>query len=314
MNLTTALRRSTHALVLAMTLVLFPITNVQAARPDASDAPLSDSDQLAIAALRSLFSLPPEQAMPRLRKVLTGAHDDAVKARALVVLAQVDSTEAGPLLAEIARTGSPRLQRDAIRALAIRGDAASLDTIRQLATNVGPETRNAVREAMVIAQDKAGLVQWARTAANEEDRQAALDALAAIGAVDELRSLAKDGGVSRSLMLALAIAGDHEALLAIVRGNEPIETRAEAIQHLGIVQQEQGRAALRALYDELPEPELKQKVMHALVIAGDDTGLLDLYRRETDPAMKRHLLHALSMTGSDAAMEAIDAAIEGRSP
>jgi len=281
---------------------------------DRETATLSESDQLAIAALRSLISAPPEQALPRLRKVLEGPRNEEVKVRAIFVLAQIELPEAATLLADTARSGKGRLQVEAIRALGIQGDPAGLDIVRQLARTGEVESRRAARDAMIIAEDKVGLVQLAEQATEERDQRGAIDALGAIGAVDELRSLAKSGKVTRNLITALAISGDRESLLTIARGNEAIGTRAEAIEQLGLIEDEAGRAALRGLWSEVSEPKLKRAVLQGLIIGDDSNGLLALYRQEKDLELKRELLRALSVTGGEAAMDAIDAAIEGQTP
>lgn len=281
---------------------------------DNETATLSESDQLAIAALRSLISAPPEQALPRLRKVLEGQRNEEVKVRAIFVLAQIELPEAATLLADTARAGKGRVQVEAIRALGIQGQPAGLDIVRQLARTGEVASRRAARDAMIIAEDKIGLVQVAEQATEESDRRGAIDALAAIGAVDELRGLAKSGKVTRNLITALAISGDRDSLLAIARGNEAIGTRAEAIGQLGLIDDEAGRAALRGLWTEVAEPKLKRAVLQGMIIGSDSDGLLTLYRQEKDLELKRELLRALSITGGDAAMDAIDAAIEGQTP
>ena len=45
-----------------------------------------------------------------------------------------------------------------------------------------------------------------------------------------------------------------------------------------------------------------------------EQGLLALYRAETKPERKRELLQTLTTIGGDAAFEAIDAALDGKSP
>jgi len=76
---------------------------------------------------------------------------------------------------------------------------------------------------------------------------------------------------------------------------------------------EKGRMALRELFGS-PTPEIKQAALQGLLIAGDEKGLLELYRGSTDASEKRELLRTLTVVGGDAAIEAIDAALQGKTP
>jgi hypothetical protein len=49
-----------------------------------------------------------------------------------------------------------------------------------------------------------------------------------------------------------------------------------------------------------------------MLIADDEKGVLALYRAATTPDEKRALLRTLTMMDGDAALEAIDAALEGK--
>ena len=49
--------------------------------------------------------------------------------------------------------------------------------------------------------------------------------------------------------------------------------------------------------------------MHGLLVAGHDTGVLELYRSSQDTDEKRDLLRLLVMMGSDTALQAIDDAL-----
>jgi hypothetical protein len=51
-----------------------------------------------------------------------------------------------------------------------------------------------------------------------------------------------------------------------------------------------------------------------MLIADAEQAVLGLYRESSDPTEKRELLRTLTMMGGDAALDAIDAALEGRLP
>lgn len=278
------------------------------------ESKLSESDQLAIAALRSLMSLPPEQALPRIRKVLDGQRSDEVKSRAVFVLSQIESAEASQLLADIAAKGQGRTQVEAIRSLGIRGDAAALKAVRALANDPRPEVRHATREAMIIANDRDGLLALAKTATSEDDVRSAIEALGAIGATKELRELADSGVKSPQLLSALAISGDRDSLLRVIETDADANSRTEAIRMLGLLPEKLTSAQWQQIYTAMPSKKLKRAVLEGLIIASDDQTLLALYRKEQDIKLKREILNTLSIVGGDAALDAIDAAIEGQQP
>lgn len=316
-------RTFTHwplALALALPLTLFGSSALAqpgqpaAAAEEPEGSKLSESDQLAIAALRSLMTMPAEQALPRIRKVLEGPRSAEVKSRAVFVLSQLDSAEASKLLVEIARSGQDRVQIEAIRSLGIRGDAESLKEVRSLSNDARPEVRSATREAMIIANDREGLMALAKSAKNEADARSAIEALGAIGATEELRALADAGVKSSQLLSALAISGDKESLLRVIKSDGDPHARMESLRMLGLLPAKLSTAEWQQIYASMPDRKLKRAVLDGLIIASDADTLLVLYRQETDLKLKRQILSTLSMVGGDAALDAIDAAIEGQQP
>ncbi len=273
----------------------------------------SEEEQLAIAALEGLISAPQERAFPLLKRVLTSQHSDKVKARALFVLSQMDMPEAQALLLSMASTGSGELRGEAIRMIGIGGDKETLGKLGAIYASGDKHVRQEVLNAYLIAGRKDEVLKIVLAAKSEEESDAAVQMLAAMGAVAELRKLGDSGRHSKGLVQAYAIAGDLDSLRKIATGNAPIETRADAVQSIGIIGGEKGRAALRELFRS-PQEEIKQAALQGMLISGDEKGLLELYRSSTNPAEKRELLRTLTMVGGDAAIEAIDAALQGKSP
>ena len=136
--------------------------------------------------------------------------------------------------------------------------------------------------------------------------------LSVMGAVDELRKLGDRPNASGKLVEAYAISGDLQSLRKIAEGNGDPELRAEAVQKIGIISSDAARAALHDIYARSTDREIKEAALQGLLIAGDDKGVLALYRSATTPEEKRALLRTLTMMDSDAALEAIDAALEGK--
>jgi hypothetical protein len=71
---------------------------------------------------------------------------------------------------------------------------------------------------------------------------------------------------------------------------------------------------LQRIYRESASVAIREAALQGMLIADDEQGLLSLYRASNDPAEKRKLLRTLTIMGGDAALDAIDAALEGRLP
>ena len=56
--------------------------------------------------------------------------------------------------------------------------------------------------------------------------------------------------------------------------------------------------------------EIREAALQGMLIAGDEQGVLALYRAAKTPEEKRALLRTLTMMDGDAALQAIDAALE----
>jgi len=271
--------------------------------------PLSEREELAIAGLEGLMSAPPERALPLLRKVLVGPMDERVKARAVFVLAQIDSAEAQSLLVETARTSTGTLQGEAVRAIGIGGNDAALDALAGLYAAGGPSMKQDILQAYMIAGRKDAVFAIAREAKSEDELDDAVRMLGVMDATDELRQLGELHAGSESLMQAYAIAGDLDSLRRIAAGQG--DNAVRAVRSIGIIGTDAARDALRELYRATPDPEIKDAALQGLMIAHDETGVLELYRASTDTEEKKSLLRMLTVMGGDAAIEAIDSALQG---
>jgi tetratricopeptide (TPR) repeat protein len=274
-------------------------------------------DDLVEAALDGLMHAPSERAIPLLEKVLTGNYPERSQRRALFVLSQLDDPRASARLVELARSGSAPLKREAIRLLAMGGDAQALALLREVYRNSAEiEERRAVLHAWMVTQDRASMLEAARDSRSKELQEQALHFLGAMGARAELEQFLGSDIASPELkgaaLRALGIAGAHEELARFALKPGPVEPRMEALRGLGIAG---AGATLADLYPRLESQELKQAAREGLMISGDSGRLRELYAQASDPDEKRELLRVLSMAGGDAALEAIEQAIEeGRQP
>jgi hypothetical protein len=124
--------------------------------------------------------------------------------------------------------------------------------------------------------------------------------------------LATGANASKRLVDAYAISGDLASLRKIAEGNAEPEVRAEAVRKIGIISSDAARSALRDIYSRTADAGIKRAALEGMLISGDEQGVLTLYRSATTTEEKRALLRTLTMMDGDAALEAIDAALEGK--
>lgn len=295
--------RSLYSILTALLLVASGLTFAQ--KP-------SEQEELALAAMEGLMAQPPERALPIIKKVLSGPQTTLIKQRALFVLSQIDSPEAGEILLQTSRSPDAALRREAIRSIGIGGDAKSLAGLQAVYQAGNEEVKAQVLEAWMIADRKEEVYQAAVNAKSEEEASQAIHMLSVMGAVDELRKLGDRPNASGKLVEAYAISGDLQSLRKIAEGNGDPEVRAEAVQKIGIISSDAARAALHDIYKRSTDQQIKDAALQGLLIADDEKGVLALYRSATTPEEKRTLLRTLTMMDGDAALKAIDAALEGK--
>lgn len=272
----------------------------------------SDREELALAAMEGLMSQPAERALPIIRKVLAGSQTTLVKQRALFVLSQLDSPEAEQILLQTARSTDAALRKEAIRSIGIGGNPRSLDALQEIYDAGDAGIREDVLEAWLIAEHKEAVYQAALNAKSEDEAREAIDALGAMGAVDELRKLGNRPNSSRRLVDAYGVSGDLASLRRIAEGSGDQSLRLAAVRNMGVVENDAARAALREIYSRSTDPEMKEAALDGLLTAEDEQGLLALYKDAKTADEKRTLLRTLTAIDGDAALDAIDAALEGR--
>jgi HEAT repeat protein len=274
----------------------------------AERAPTAD-EELALAALEGLMAQSPERALPIIKKVLAGSQTTLVKQRALFVLSQIDSPEAQQILAQTSRSTDAAMRREAIRSIGIGGDPKSLDALQEIYKTGNSEVKQEVLQAWLIAGRKDAVYQAALNAKSEEEASEAIRMLGAMGATDELRKLGDRPNASSGLLDAYAISGDLQSLRKIAEGSGERSVRIEAVRRLGIIDSDAARAALRDIYLRSSDEEIKDAALQGMLIAGDEQGVLTLYRAAKSSDEKRALLRYLAMMDGDAALQAIDAAL-----
>ena len=274
----------------------------------------TDQEQLAIAALEGLMAATPERALPLLKRVLEGPQTDLVKMRALFVLSQIDNDEAQQLLLNLARSNNGDLRLEALRMIGIGGNDKALAALTDIYRSGDAAVRQEVLSAYLIAGRKKEVLQLARDAKNEEEANAAIHTLGAMDALAELRQLGDMGKYSSALVHAYGVAGDLASLRKLASTSSDSQLRLEAIRSIGILDNKEAGAALAELYHNSKDPQARQAALDGLMIMGDEQTLLKIYRDSKDAEEKRSVLRQLTVIGGDAAIEAIDAALQGKAP
>src|SRR5688572_12611872 len=205
----------------------------------------NDEEALALAALEGLMNMPPDRAVPILKRVLGGGHSKLVKERALFVLSQFGTQEAQQLLVDIAKQRDHPVRHEAIRNIGIGGQPSSLAVLPDLYATGDDAVKQQVLQAWLIAGRRADVYQAALNAKTESEADRAIRTLAAMGARDELRKLANERKHSRSLMEAFAVAGDLQSLKRMTETAPDANTRAEAVRRMGIIGSPEAKKAVR---------------------------------------------------------------------
>ncbi len=282
----------------------------------ANPAPAQDSGDVAndealkMVALEALMSAPSERALPIVIRVLEGDGSDEMKEAALFILSQIEHPDASAQLLNMARSASGELRLDAIRMIGISGGDA-VDSLAAVFSSGGSDVREAVLEAYMIAGNKQGLYDIAVSAENNDDFEAAVEMLGAMGASEELSKIRASAGVSDAIINAYIISDDADAIRELALDRSDLKQQARAIEALGIVGADDAEALLTQIYRESDSEFIKEAALNGLLIGDYDDSVLQLYRSATSVSEKRALLQMLVMMDSDQVMDIIDETLAG---
>jgi len=276
----------------------------------AAIAQAEENESLKLSALEALISAPPQRALPIVAKVLSGDGSPVLKERALFILSQIDLPEAQDLLVQTARSGETNLRLEAIRMIGIGGNTQALASLRDIYASGDSNTRNAVLEAYLIADDKDAVYQAALDSNDPDEFENAVQMLGAMGATEELRKLRDRPGAGEALIDAYAVAGDVETLTALATDSSDPERQAQAIRGLGIAGGSDVGSVLSDIYRNTDHDDVRKAALQGLLIADDDQAVLALFRASDDAAERKELLQTLVMMDSEAVWDVIDATLE----
>ncbi|MEE9132295.1 MAG: HEAT repeat domain-containing protein [Gemmatimonadota bacterium] len=293
----------------------------------------SEDDEMRMAALSALLQMNSEQAIPILKKVLQqrGEHNACtveMRRKAVFLLAQHLDEENVDILLDVVRSDPDREVRmqavfwlsqvpgertvDALEEIVIQSDDAELQEKAIFAlAQVNNERASQILRDYAMRKDapadlRANAIFWL----GQQGRSVNAEFLREIyGSTTELEvkekiifSLAQSKGKENAEWL-LGIAGDT---------NEPMEIRKKAMFWAG--QSGVSAVEMAALYDRMPNRELKEQIIFSLAQQGDDEAvdkLIGIARSETDIELRKKVIFWLSQSDDPRVSEFLLEIIEG---
>src|SRR5262249_17911621 len=258
-----------------------------------------DDDELKLIVLRNIMQNDPDQAIPIIEKVLSGANSPKVKDRALFVLSQSRSTRARDIIAGIAKgNGNPDLQLRAIRYIGMMGGTES----RQILTDAYRGTNDTAVKREILrsymrANDRERLFALARGETDASLRGEAVRQLGVMHASGELAQLYQSESsldVKKSILQAMFVGGDADKLIELAKSERDPELRKTAIRNLGLMKRPGTAEALTSIYTSDASTDVRKAVVNALFIQNNAGALVTLARAEKNPEMKKEIVSRLS--------------------
>ena len=269
-------------------------------------------EEIKLMAINSLLHAEPERAMTLLEGILKNSTaGKKLRQRALFVLGQSKSPEAGALVERVAKGEmGADLQDDAIRAIgASRSSQGRKVLAGLLFTTKDTRLKKEIMRALVMSGDRDTILTTAKEDAAPEVRSEAIRALGMMGATNELVQLYGTESsvvVRKDILQALAMRGGAR-LVDVLKNERDPELRAKGVHMLGMSSKEQTGAVLASMYASSPEPEVKKAALSGLMMQQNATALVEIARKETNPELKkavvRHLSHMRSKEATDYMLE-----------
>jgi HEAT repeat protein len=156
--------------------------------------------------------------------------------------------------------------------------------------------RRQILQAFLVADDKARILEAARTEKAPELRREAIHLLGAMGAVPELQQIYKAETapeLRREILNSYVAADASSALIDAARTEKDASLRLTAVRNLGALDSKQTGPALVSLYTADPSPEVRQAVLDAFTAQDNCAALVQIAKTEKDPRMRRSLVERL---------------------
>ena len=262
---------------------------------------IQDNDEIKVLAINSLQESDADRAVPLLEQVLNRNNSLRVKRSALGVLTRFNNNpRARQILLGYAKgTGTPDLQMEAIKLLAVNRDkqttAAELKQIYEATEDVA--VKRAVISAYQSTGDKGALVRIAETSGTPVViRQQAITGLTNIAAPQELFALYQketDRSLRLSMVSAFGSMGALEQLTQVLKTEKDPEVRRRALRSLGSMRTEKTGQMLVDLYASETDVENRKTVISALSSQNNAEALVAIARKETNISLKTEIVRRL---------------------
>jgi HEAT repeat protein len=264
-------------------------------------------EDLKLLALNSLANSDPAQAIPIIEGILNGTGTPRLKAKALFVLAQMNTPRAQEILKNVAKNGTPELQSKAIQYLGVHGGAESRATLAEVyASSTDVDVKRRILRAFMTAGEKNRVLAAAQTESNPELRIEAVRQLGVMGASDELWQLYQkesSADVKRQILSALQVSGNVSRMIELAKGEKDPELRRLAVRNLGVMGSKGAGDALIEIYSVEKDAAVRKTVINALFVQGNATALVALARKEQDMSMKAQIVQQLANMDSKVARD-----------
>ena len=265
-----------------------------------------NDDELKVIAINSLMHTDPEKAYPLLEKIVRGPSAKKIKERALFILAQSPSPRAQALISDIARgNANPDLQRDAVKYIGIHGGAKNRAVLSELyASSNSREVKKEVLQAFMLSNDKARVLEAAKSEKDSDLREKAIHLLGVMSARSELAALyatEPSTDVKKEIIQALFISNDSQKIGELARNERDPHLRREAIRKLGLM----GGSGniLQQIYATETSADLKEAVIEAYFLQSNARALIDIARKEKNQTLRKEALQKLSIMNDDEALQ-----------
>jgi hypothetical protein len=193
-----------------------------------------------------------------------------------------------------------------VKFIGIHGGDANRAVLSEVyASSTSTDVKKEVLQAFMLSDDKARVLNAAKSEKDAELRETAIHLLGIMDARPELNALyaaSTSNKAKEDIIQALFIAGDEQRIAELARTEKDASLRREAIRKLGLMGGTTANALL-SLYNAETSIEGKTAVIEALFLQDNARALIDLSKREKNPQLRREALQKLSIMDDDEALK-----------
>ena len=261
-------------------------------------------EEIKLMAINSLIRAEPDRAITLLEGILkNNSGSPRLRERALFVLGQSKSPQAGALVERIARGEmGPDLQGHAVRALGMSGGAAGRKVLGEvLFTTKDIKIKKDIMRAFMLSGDRERVLAAAKSDPTPEVRSEAIRMLGMMGGTSELVQMytgESSVAMRREILQAIARHGGGPKLAELLKDERDPALKAKGVQMLGMSSKEQTGPMLASTYASSPEPEVKKAALEGMMMQNNAAALVEIARKETNPELKKTAVRYLSHMGN----------------